>query len=112
MRPRNKTVEGHRNWSPVETTTEERASVFDDRPDRDWLNPNSMSALKRAVEKKAKTVTLNGNKFDIIYGIIWEYKLSDDRECIKLKRSDGSFAPFGYVSLKKILDFEYEGHHG
>jgi hypothetical protein len=67
-----------------------------------------MSALKRAVEKKAKTVILNGHKFDITYGIVWKYKLSDDTECIKLKRSDGSSAPFGYVSVKKILNFEYE----
>lgn len=98
-----------KNWTKVETVTETEASVFDNRPDRDWLNPNSMSALKRAVERKDKRVFLNGREYNITYGIEWEsYKLTGDRECIKLKRVDGEMAPFGYVSLKRIREFEYE----
>ena len=67
-----------------------------------------MSALKRAVESKRKTVILNGNQFDITYGITWHYKLTEDAPCIMLRRSDGEPVPFGYVAIKKILEFQYE----
>lgn len=74
----------------------------------DWLNPIAMSELQKAVRKRAATVVLNGTRFDIEYGILWKYAVTEDTECIKLSRADGGYVPFGYVSMKKILDFDFD----
>jgi hypothetical protein len=86
------------------------AAIFDSRPARDWLNPISMSKLQIAVNSKAKVVELNGREFSIEYGVMWQSKvLSMWYECICLRRTDGELVPFGYVSVKRIKDFIFEG---
>lgn len=83
--------------------------MFDKRPDNDWLNPISMSMLKAAVEKKKPQVKLNDDVvYNITYGIMWKSKLIPDYECIMLKRADGKFGSFGYISMKRILNFDFE----
>lgn len=90
--------------------SKKEASVFDSRPDRDWLNPISMSRLKDAVGQRAKKVVLNGVEFGITYGHTFTYKLSGEVvECVKLKRTDGDFVPFGYVSMHTIDKFQFDG---
>jgi hypothetical protein len=97
-----------RNWSPVRPASAKDAEIFDRRPDNDWLNPISMGTLKAAVEKKKPQVQLNGILYDITYGIMWKSKLIPDYECIKLKQADGKFGSFGYISMKRILNFDFE----
>lgn len=93
----------------IETTTTKLADLFDNRPDRDWLNPISMSNLKRAVEAKKTTVHLNGRPYIIQYGHFWESKLTDEKiESVYLKRADGVMAPSGYVRMERILNFDFE----
>jgi hypothetical protein len=93
----------------VPTTTKDRAEFMDSKADRDWLNPISMSKLQKAVKVRAKTVELNGNDFNIEYGIMWKSKvLEKEYECICLRRKDGCIVPFGYISVKRILDFRFE----
>lgn len=84
--------------------------VFEDREKMDWLNPIAMSMLKSAVEKNAKMVVLNGLEFTITYGIIFTMKATgEERECVMLKRTGPQpSAPFGYIALKTIRDFEFE----
>ena len=95
---------------PVSTTTTAKAIEFDTRPDKIWMNPISMSQLQAAVKKRAKTVHLNGREYAITYGINFRSKVMDeDRECVKLKRTDGGYAPFGYVSMARIMAFTFEG---
>jgi hypothetical protein len=104
---RNRSVAGYER---VGTTSIQRATERGNLWDRDWLNPLSMSVLKRAVGRKDKAVVLNGHQFDIEYGHSFPSKLVTDHDgaCIKLKRSDGSYAPFGYVSLARINRFNFE----
>jgi len=84
--------------------------VFDHKHrDRvEWLNPIAMSQLQTAVKAKKDTVVLNGDRFNITYGIIFHSKIIDDYEQILLKRADGAYAPMGYVKLSKILNFNFE----
>lgn len=84
--------------------------VFADRAKMDWLNPIAMSTLKRAVEKNAKMVVLNGLEFTITYGIIFRMKATgEERECVMLKRTGPQpSAPFGYVAMKTLAEFEFE----
>jgi hypothetical protein len=84
--------------------------VFDEREKMDWLNPIAMSTLKRAVEKHAETVVLNGLEFSITYGIIFKMRATgEDRECVMLKRTGiQPSAPFGYIAMKTIMGFEFE----
>jgi hypothetical protein len=98
------------HWSPPDTVSSREADVFDHKHrDRvDFLNPIAMSQLQTAVKAKKKTVILNGEKFDITYGIIYHSKVTEDYEQIKLKRSDGSYAPMAYVRLSKILAYDFE----
>ena len=99
-----------RSHSPVTPLGSKQAFEFDTRPDKIWLNPISMSQLKRAVLKKSKTVALNGRMYNITYGESYTSKVTGEvRECVKLKRVDGIPAPFGYISMKRILAFEFEG---
>lgn len=90
--------------------SKKEASVFDSRPDRDWLNPISMSRLKDAVSEKAKKVVLNGVEFAITYGHTFTYKTTGEVvECVKLKRTDGGFVPFGYIALYNLDKFRFDG---
>ena len=98
----------YRVTAPTKTITSREADVFDQRPDRDWLNPISMRELQIAFTNKRKTVVLNGRSYNITYGIIWHSKLIGDYRCIKLTRTDGDIVPFGYISEKRIRDFDFE----
>lgn len=89
------------------TLTPIQASYFVSHFDRDWLNPIAMATLKSAVEKRADHVTLNGIQYSLEY-IVHNYPLTGDREEVKLKRKDGYMAPFGYIGVKRILEFEFE----
>ncbi len=95
---------------PVETISTQQAFEIDNNRtrDRDWLSPISMSKLKLAVEKKAKTVELNGRMYNIEYGHVLNMRLTGKRECVKLRRVDGGKVPFGYVSLDRLARFEFE----
>lgn len=96
-------------WVPPSTSTLDVASAFDSRPDRDWLNPIAMSALKRAVERKENTVWMNGHEMKIEYGFSIKLPVSQEkRETVRLTRKDGNYAPMGYVALKTIADFQFE----
>lgn len=94
----------------IKTSTSKEAELFDDRPDRDWLNPISMSKLQAAVKRRAETVVLNGHEFSIEYGIVWKSHLAENYEVVRLRRTDGALAPFGYVSMNTIRKFKFEGH--
>ena len=87
-----------------------KKSMWVERPQGDWLNPINMAKLKHAVILEAKTVILDGNTFDITYGIMWDLPASGEtRECVKLrKRGPGPQVPFGYVAMKTIMNFEFE----
>jgi len=88
-------------------SAEDRAAIEGYKSD--WLNPIAMSKLKSAVERKEKTVVLNGTVFNITYGEQFKSRLGmESTECVKLKRADGGFAPFGYVSLKRLEKFEFD----
>lgn len=91
-------------------STVQEASVFDSRPDRDWLNPISMSRIKDAVSENKRKVILNGVEFAITYGHTFTYKTTGEVvECVKLKRTDGDFVPFGYIALHTIEKFRFDG---
>ena len=101
--------DSYRASPPVTTTSARRALEFDVRPDKIWLNPISMSQLKSAVMKKKNQVVLNGRLYDITYNQNWTSKITGEvREGIKLKRADGGFAPIGYVSIQRIMRFDFE----
>jgi len=93
----------------VPTTTEKKAQIFDYNKSRDWLNPISMSQLQRAVKAQAVTVVLNGTQYDIGYG--YKNKAHGPSNLIQLKRSDGNFAPFGYIAIQRIMEFNFEDEH-
>lgn len=95
-------------WSPPDTSTSRQKDVFDSRPERDWMNPIAMSTLKSAVEKRAKTVILNGTEFSLTYRAL-ELPLTGKREVVRIKRTDGGFAPFGEVALETLEKFKFEG---
>ena len=73
----------------------------------EWLNPIVMSQLQRAVLHSQKKVLLDGKEFSIEYGHQFG-KVTDSYECVLLQPTDGSYVPMGYVSLSKILAFEFE----
>ena len=101
--------DNQRSLRPVSVTTAQEAQVFDQHvKERHWLNPIAMSSLKRAVQEKRKVVILNGDEFSIQCDYVWRSKLVDPYECVVLRRTDGSGVPFGYVSMKRILAFEFE----
>ena len=75
---------------------------------QNWLNPISMSRLQKAVAEDATEIVLEGIRYSITYGHTINFPASGEvRECIKLQRTDGQFVPFGYVSLKKIKEFDF-----
>jgi hypothetical protein len=94
---------------PFGTMSKTDAVEFDEHKDGDWLNPIAMSYLKDAVEKRASTVVLRGDRFNITYGFKRTYPASNETvESIRLTPADGGFVPMGYVSMKKILEFDFE----
>jgi len=100
-------AQDHYKKRMVAVSAETRAAQEDMQ--KDWLNPVAMSMLKNATDKRAKTVVLNGVQFDLTYGEYFKSKLGNDAsESVKVKRSDGSFAPFGYVSLARLAKFEFD----
>lgn len=99
-----------RNVPPISTASPSEALEFDQRPDKMWMNPIALSTLQRAVKRNQKTVLLNGREFSIEYGIYFDLPASGERrEMVKLKRTDGSFVPFGYIAMKRIKEFTFEG---
>lgn len=99
-----------RNVSPPSTVTVEKAQFLDTlRKGTDWLDPINFLALKSAVSRKKPTVVLNGNVFNITYDIYIDLPVSGDRrEVVKLKRADGAYAPFGYVSVDRLNRFKFD----
>jgi len=93
---------------PPKVNTDRIAQVFDSRVDRDWLNPNAMVVLQEAVKARRKKVELNDVKYSIEYGVFFRSTILEPRESVRLKRLDGFFAPFGYIPVQRILDFDYE----
>ena len=79
----------------------------------DWINPISMSMLQKAVKRKAATVVMNGIEYGITYDLYLDLPASGERrEVVKLKRTDGGYAPFGYVSVSRIKRFQFEDEDG
>jgi hypothetical protein len=92
--------------------TSKEATVFDatTKTNRDWLNPIAMDSLQRAVKGKKTTVILNGISYQIKYGYRRTYPVSKETiESIHLTRTDGELVPRGYVSVKEIMNFQFEG---
>jgi hypothetical protein len=115
MKKRREPMTDHsRMLKPVQTISQDRAISYDSGEKRpEWLDPIGMSQLKLAVEKKAKTVAVHGVEYAITYGIKINLPASGDvRECVMLKRTDGHYVPFAYVSLWRILNFQFEEGKG
>jgi len=84
-------------------------SVFDHTPGKGFLDPIAMSNLQRAYKGRKKKVTLSGIEYAITYGFTGVYPISGEkRESIRLNRTDGGLAPMGYISVKRILAFDFE----
>lgn len=98
--------------SSIDVSTMQQALMHDNTPDRDWLNPISMSKLKKAVLANATEVELNGKVYTIEYGHIFRSKtMQEDHEAVCLRIKNPPYkpiAPFGYVGMRKILSFEFE----
>lgn len=93
----------------TEYLTTEQASVYKDG-ERDWLNPLAMRMLQNAVKGNKKEVILNGTKYRITYGYRRTYPASKETvDSVRLNRADGTFVPMGYIPIKKILNFKFEG---
>lgn len=96
----------------IEVLSEQGKMLRDKTPDRDWLNPISMSKLKTAVLAKKKEVELNGKIYTIEYGHIFRSKvMQEDHEAVCLRIKNPPYkpiAPFGYVGMRRILSFEFE----
>lgn len=92
------------------TVSKQEAELFDSTSDsREWLNPIAMSQLQRAVKDEAKEVVLNGVKYLITYGYRHTYPASKETiDSVRLNRADGTFVPMGYISMKRILKFDFE----
>lgn len=92
------------------TISKKQAKELDERrqQSRDWLNPISMSRLQRAYNEKQKDVVLEGIRYNITYGIKRTSKVTQEvMESIKLQRADGEFIPFAYISVQRIVDFDF-----
>lgn len=74
----------------------------------DWLNPIAMRELQIAVRGKKKEVVLNGTKFRIEYGYSWKSEYDGEHPLVKVSRMDGAYAPFGYISVKRINEYDFE----
>lgn len=88
---------------------ESAAAEFDSaQGDRDWLNPINMSKLQKAVKRDETEVVLGGVRYSITYGFKRKYPVSHETvESVRLNRMDGQFVPCGYVSMKRILEFDF-----
>lgn len=94
------------------TMTAAMAETIDAARSKTWLNPIAMSQLQAAVKAKKKEAVLDGTRYSITYGIQFRSKVLDTvTESVKLKRTDGQFVPFGYVSMKRIMEFDFERGH-
>lgn len=96
-------LESYRNRSGRRLLAIKAADVNAELSKEDWLNPVAMSSLKTATGKRAKTVVLNGITFSLTYG-----QMIAGEECVKVKRTDGEYVPFGYVNLRRIARFQFE----
>jgi hypothetical protein len=77
----------------------------------DWLNPIAMSQLRDVVEVRGRTAVLNGIRYDLTYGHYVNFPVSGERlECVRLKRADGGYVPFGYLQVRRVLSFEFDGN--
>lgn len=75
-----------------------------------WLNPIAMDQLQQAVRRKRETVVLDGTRYKIKYGFTRRSKITDEIfESVHLSREDGVLVPRGYVSVKEIENFRFEG---
>jgi hypothetical protein len=84
--------------------------MFNEVKPWEWLNPIAMDQLQTAVKGKKKEVVLDGVKYMIEYGFRRDYPVSKERiDSIRLTRADGGFVPRGYISVKRIMDFQFEG---
>lgn len=115
MRKRTEPLTEHsRVFGQVETIPERKALEYDiNQKRRDWLDPIGMSQLKRAVEKKRDKAIIHGIEYNLTYGDSIRSKvLGNDNPVVKVKRADGILVPFGYVSIDRILKFEFEEGKG
>ena len=110
MAKKERFIDQQKNLAPVTASSKRDADLFDYSKNArmEWLNPISMSQLQTAVKARKKVVYLNGDKFTIEYGHMYRSKLTEDYECVLLKRADGNYFPMGYVRLSKILAFDFE----
>lgn len=84
--------------------------MFNENKPWEWLNPIAMDRLQTAVKGKKTEVVLDGIKYTITYGYRRDYPVSRERvDSIKLSRVDGGFVPRGYISVKRIMEFQFEG---
>lgn len=75
--------------------------------DREWLNPIAMSTLQSVVKKRGTRAVLNGIEYELSYERKI-YPVTGEREVIRLKRTDGELVPFGFISVDRVLKFEFE----
>lgn len=69
--------------------------------DNDWLNPINMQIIQGVIKRNEYKVTLDGIEYHITYR-------PKGRDCVLLKRTDGGFAPGGYIEIPRILHFDFE----
>ena len=85
----------------IEYSSKRPPTIKDKAPT--WLNDTAMKALKLAVTNTMPTVVLNGQMFNITYGLKNYFaSAGETTEHIRLNPVRG-FAPMGYVNMKKIL---------
>jgi len=83
-------------------------SMFD-KSNKGFIDPIGMSKLQRAYKGRQSRVVLGGIEYSIEYGFSRVMPVSGERiDSIRLKRTDGGFIPFGYVAVKRILQFKFE----
>lgn len=98
--------QGRTHQPPVKIIPRKAEDIFDtSRKAKEWLDPIGMSQLQDAVLKNQDYAIIHGIKYNMTFGHMF---FRGERECVMLKRADGDFVPFGYVSLDKILAFDFE----
>ena len=71
---------------------------------QEWPSASDMPALKKAVEAKAKSVTLSDGNYHITYGYRHTYPVSKETiDSVRLNRLDPGFTPMGYIPIKRIM---------
>lgn len=75
-------------------------------PSKDhWLNPIAMATLQAAVGRRDERVTLN----NVEYALTYDHLIGRNKTvCIHISRTDGQYAPRGYISVKRIEQFSFE----